>query len=327
MTTILVTGAAGFIGSSVSRALLARGDHVIGVDNLNDYYDVTLKEARLARLTADKNFRFLKLDIADRDNMLALAPEKIDGIVHLAAQAGVRHSLTDPYTYVTSNVMGQTVMLELARQLKQLKHFVYASSSSVYGGNTKLPFSVEDPVERPSSLYAATKRATELFGYAYAHPYGIPCTGLRFFTVYGPWGRPDMAAFIFARQIIAGEPIKVFNRGEMYRDFTYIDDIVNGIVRVLDRPPQKNEKDGTPPQKLYNLGNHRSEKLTDFIGEIERALQRKAIMELEPMQPGDVAATYADIEASQTDLGFEPATPISVGIPKFIDWYKDYYGV
>jgi UDP-glucuronate 4-epimerase len=322
MATILVTGAAGFIGSSVSHALLARGDHVIGVDNLNAYYDVTLKEARLARLTGDRNFRFLKLDISNRDDMLALAPENIDGIVHLAAQAGVRHSLTDPYTYVTSNVMGQTVMLELARKLNRLKHFVYASSSSVYGGNTKLPFSVEDPVEKPASLYAATKRATELFSYAYAHLYGIPCTGLRFFTVYGPWGRPDMAAFIFARQIIAGEPIKVFNHGEMYRDFTYIDDIVNGIVRVLDRPAT-----GVPPQKLYNLGNHRSEKLTDFIGEIERALQRKAIVELEPMQPGDVAATYADIEASRADLGFEPVTPISVGIPKFIGWYKDYYGV
>jgi UDP-glucuronate 4-epimerase len=322
MATILVTGAAGFIGSTVSHALLGRGDHVIGVDNLNDYYDVTLKAARLARLQAQKDFRFLKLDIADRDAMLALGGEKIDGIVHLAAQAGVRHSLTDPYTYVTSNVMGQTVMLELARKLKQLKHFVYASSSSVYGGNTKLPFSVEDPVEKPSSLYAATKRACELFAYSYAHLYGIPCTGLRFFTVYGPWGRPDMAAFIFARQIIAGQPIKVFNRGEMHRDFTYIDDIVNGIVRVLDRPAT-----GTPPQKLYNLGNHRSEKLTDFIGEIERALQRKAIVELEPMQAGDVAATFADIEASQADLGFEPTTPISVGIPKFIDWYKDYYGV
>jgi UDP-glucuronate 4-epimerase len=330
MATILVTGAAGFIGSSVSRALLARGDSVIGVDNLNSYYDVTLKEARLARLAAEKNFNFRKLDIADRDNMLKLAAEfpAIDGIIHLAAQAGVRHSLTDPYTYVTSNVMGQTVMLELARKLGGLKHFVYASSSSVYGGNTKLPFSVEDPVEQPNSLYAATKRAGELFGYAYAHLYGIPATGLRFFTVYGPWGRPDMAAFIFTRQIIANEPIKLFNRGEMWRDFTYIDDIVNGVVRVLDRPPADNrKKNGAPPHRVYNLGNHRSEKLTDFIAEIERALQRKAQVTLEPMQPGDVAKTYADIEASRRDLGFEPSTPIRVGIPKFIDWYKDYYGV
>ncbi len=322
MSTILVTGAAGFIGSNVSRALLARGDAVIGVDNLNDYYDVTLKDARLARLTSDKAFTFLKANIADKDAMLKLSDRPIDGIIHLAAQAGVRHSLTDPYTYVTSNVMGQTVMLELARKLKGLKHFVYASSSSVYGGNTKMPFAVTDPVEQPNSLYAATKRATELFGFAYAHLYGIPSTGLRFFTVYGPWGRPDMAAFIFARQIIAGEPIKVFNRGEMWRDFTYIDDIVNGVVRVLDRPAT-----GTPPFKLYNLGNHKSEKLTDFIGEIERALQRKARLQLEPMQPGDVPATYADITESQRDLGFEPATPISAGIPKFIDWYKDYYGV
>ena len=324
MATILVTGAAGFIGSSVSRALLARGDHVIGVDNLNAYYDVTLKDARLARLTADKNFTFHKLDVSDKDGILKLADENPDiaGIIHLAAQAGVRHSLTDPYTYITANVMGQTVMLELARKLKHLKHFVYASSSSVYGGNTKLPFSVDDPVEQPNSLYAATKRTCELFGYTYAHLYGIAATGLRFFTVYGPWGRPDMAAFIFTRAIIAGEPIQVFNRGEMWRDFTYIDDIVNGVVRVLDRPAT-----GTPPHKLYNLGNHRSEKLTDFIAGIEQALQRKAIVTLEPMQPGDVARTYADIDASRRELGFEPATPISAGVPKFIAWYKDYYSV
>jgi UDP-glucuronate 4-epimerase len=324
MATILVTGAAGFIGSSVSRALLARGDHVIGVDNLNAYYDVTLKEARLARLTAEKNFTFHKLDVSDKDGILKLADDHpgIAGIIHLAAQAGVRHSLTDPYTYITANVMGQTVMLELARKLKSLKHFVYASSSSVYGGNTKLPFSVEDPVEQPNSLYAATKRTCELFGYTYAHLYGIAATGLRFFTVYGPWGRPDMAAFIFTRAVIAGEPIKVFNRGEMWRDFTYIDDIVNGVVRVLDRPAA-----GTPPHKVYNLGNHRSEKLTDFIAGIESALQRKAIITLEPMQPGDVARTYADIGTSRRDLGFEPATPIGAGIPKFIAWYKDYYGV
>jgi len=330
MALILVTGAAGFIGFSVSRALLTRGDSVIGVDNLNAYYDVTLKEARLKWLEGEKSFHFRKLDIADRDNILKLATEfpKIDGIIHLAAQAGVRHSLTDPYTYVISNVMGQTVMLELARKLVNLKHFVYASSSSVYGGNTKLPFSVDDPVEQPNSLYAATKRADELFGFTYAHLYGIPATGLRFFTVYGPWGRPDMAAFIFTRQIIAGEPIKVFNHGEMWRDFTFIDDIVNGVVRVLDRPPSDDrEKTALPPHRLYNLGNHRSEKLTDFIAEIEQALQRKAKVTLEPMQPGDVPKTYADIESSRRDLGFEPSTPISVGIPKFIEWYKDYYRV
>jgi UDP-glucuronate 4-epimerase len=324
MRTILITGAAGFIGSSVAGALLARGDAVIGLDDLNDYYDVTLKDARLARLTSQKNFTFRKLDVSDRDGVLALAGSfpQIDGVVHLAAQAGVRHSLTNPYVYVTSNVMGQVVMMELGRKLKNLRHFVYASSSSVYGGNTKMPFSVDDPVEQPNSLYAATKRTDELIGHTYAHLYKIPSTGLRFFTVYGPWGRPDMAAFIFTRQIIAGEPIKVFNRGEMWRDFTFVDDIVNGVVRALDRPAT-----GTPPHKIYNLGNHKSEKLTDFIALIEQSLQRKAKVELEPMQPGDVAATYADIEASRRDLGFEPTTPIAVGIPRFIDWYKDYYGV
>ena len=324
MKTVLVTGAAGFIGSAVAQALLARGDTVIGVDDLNAYYDVTLKQARLARLTADKNFAFRQLDIADRDGILKLANDfpAITGMVHLAAQAGVRHSLTDPYVYVTSNVMGQVVMLELGKLLKNLRHFVYASSSSVYGGNTKMPFSVDDPVEQPNSLYAATKRMDELIGYTYAHLYRIPSTGLRFFTVYGPWGRPDMAAFLFTKAIIAGEPIKVFNRGEMWRDFTFIDDIVNGVVRALDRVPAK-----TPPHAIYNLGNHKSEKLTDFIAAIEQALQRKAKVQLEPMQPGDVASTYADIEASRRDLGFEPTTPISVGIPRFIAWYKDYYGV
>ncbi len=324
MATILVTGAAGFIGAAVSHALLARGDSVIGIDNLNAYYDVALKEARLTPLKAQKNFRFHKIDIADRDTMLKLAADnpQIDGIVHLAAQAGVRYSLTDPYAYVTSNVMGQVVMLELARALKGLKHFVYASSSSVYGDNTKSPFAADDPVEQPNSLYAATKRAGELFGYTYAHLYGLPATGLRFFTVYGPWGRPDMAYFLFTRAIIAGETMRVYNHGEMWRDFTYIDDIVDGVIRTLDRPPS-----GTPPHAVYNLGNHRSEKLTDFIAEIERALQRKAVVSLEPIQPGDVPRTYADIEASRRDLGFEPTTPISVGIPKFVDWYKGYYGV
>ncbi len=324
MATILVTGAAGFIGSTVTRALLARGDAVVGIDNLNDYYDVTLKQARLATLTIDRNFIFRQLDVSDRDGILKLAADfpDIAGIVHLAAQAGVRYSLIDPYAYVTSNVMGQVVMLELGRKLKALKHFVYASSSSVYGGNTKTPFAVDDPVEKPISLYAATKRTDELFGYTYAHLFGIPMTGLRFFTVYGPWGRPDMAAFLFTRAIVAGEPISVFNHGEMWRDFTYIDDIVNGVVRALDRPAQ-----GTPPCKVYNLGNNKVEKLTDYIALIEQSLQRKAIMRMEPLQPGDVPRTSADIEASRRDLGFEPTTPISIGIPKFIAWYKDYYGV
>ncbi len=319
---VLVTGAAGFIGAAVAQALLARGDAVIGVDNLNDYYDVGLKKARLAQLTSNKAFDFHQIDIADRDRMLKLAADfpGITGIVHLAAQAGVRYSLVNPYAYVTANVMGQVVMLELARALPGLKHLVYASSSSVYGANQKTPFAVGDPVDHPNSLYAATKRVDELFGHAYAHLYGIASTGLRFFTVYGPWGRPDMAPIIFSYAIAAGEPIKVFNQGEMWRDFTYIDDIVDGVVRALDRPPT-----ASLPHALYNLGNHKAEKLTDFIAEIEKALGKKAQMKMEPMQAGDVPATYADIAASQRDLGFEPATPISVGIPKFVDWFKGYY--
>jgi UDP-glucuronate 4-epimerase len=320
---ILVTGAAGFIGSHVAKALLARGDAVLGIDNINDYYDVSLKDARLARLKTDKAFHFRKLDISDRDSILALAEEfpGISGIVHLAAQPGVRYSLINPYAYVQANVMGHLVMLEMGRALPALRHFVYASSSSVYGGNTKMPFSVDDPVEQPNSLYAATKRADELIGHTYAHLYGIPATGLRFFTVYGPWGRPDMAPMLFTRAISAGEPIKVFNRGEMWRDFTYVDDIVDGVIRALDRPAA-----GTPPHKIYNLGNHKSEKLTDFIAAIELALQKKAIIQLEPMQPGDVQATYADIDTSRRELGFSPETPMSVGIPKFVRWYQDFYG-
>ena len=319
---ILVTGAAGFIGAAVTEALLARGDTVVGVDNLNDYYDVGLKQARLARLTANTSFDFHQIDISDRDRMLKLAADfpGITGIVHLAAQAGVRYSLVNPYTYVTSNVMGQVVMLEMARALPTLKHLVYASSSSVYGDNKKTPFAVGDAVEHPNSLYAATKRVDELFGHAYAHLYGLASTGLRFFTVYGPWGRPDMAPMLFARAISAGEPIRVFNGGEMWRDFTYIDDIVDGVLRALDRPAT-----GTPPHAIYNLGNHKAEKLTDFIAEIEKALGRKAQMKMAPMQPGDVPITYADIAASQSALGFEPSTPISAGIPKFIDWFKGYY--
>jgi UDP-glucuronate 4-epimerase len=321
---ILVTGAAGFIGAAVAQALLARGEQVIGIDNLNDYYEVSLKEARLARLTANANFTFRKLDISDRDGILALAKEfpEIGGVIHLAAQAGVRYSLANPYAYVASNLMGQVVMLELARQLKKLRHFVYASSSSVYGGNKKVPFSVEDPVERPMSLYAATKRADELFGHTYAHLYGIPMTGLRFFTVYGPWGRPDMAAFLFTRAILAGEPIKLFNHGEMWRDFTFIDDIADGVIRALDRPAQ-----GAPPHTLYNLGNSRVEKLTDYIAALEDALGMKALLDMQPMQPGDVPRTSADIEASRRDLGFDPKTPITVGLPLFVDWYRRHYKI
>lgn len=320
--SVLVTGAAGFVGFHVARALLERGEHVIGIDNLGDYYDVRLKEARLEHLSASARFTFRRLDIADREAVLSLQSPDIGGIVHLAAQAGVRYSLIDPYRYVEANVMGQVVMLELARRLKSLTHFVYASSSSVYGGNTEMPFAVDNRVEKPNSLYAATKRADELIAYTYAHLYGLPATGLRLFTVYGPWGRPDMAYFLFAKAILAGEPIRVFNHGEMWRDFTYVDDVVAGILAALDRPAR-----GAPPHALYNLGNQKSEKLLDFIAEMERALGRKATMRLEPMQPGDVAATYADIEESRRDLGFEPATPISVGVPKFIAWYREFYGV
>ncbi|HEU0162414.1 MAG TPA: NAD-dependent epimerase/dehydratase family protein [Rhizomicrobium sp.] len=321
---ILVTGAAGFIGAAVTQALLARGDHVIGVDNLNPYYDVTLKEARLARLHENPAFDFHQLDISDRDRMLKLAADYpgITGVVHLAAQPGVRYSLENPYAYVTANVMGQVVMLELARALPLLKHFVYASSSSVYGANTKMPFAVGDAVDHPNSLYAATKRADELFGHTYAHLYGIPATGLRFFTVYGPWGRPDMAPFLFADAIANGKTLFLNNGGEMWRDFTYIDDIVDGVLRALDRPPA-----GQPPHALYNLGNCKPEKLTDFVAQIEHALQKKAHIEIRPMPAGDVLKTYADIGASRRDLGFAPTTPISVGIPKFVDWFRGFYGV
>lgn len=320
--TVLLTGAAGFIGFHVSQALIARGQAVVGIDNLNTYYDPRLKQARLDQLLALPGFTFRQLDVSDRDAMLGLATDfpQASGIIHLAAQAGVRHSLTDPYVYVQSNIMGQVVVLELARLLKELRHVVYASSSSVYGGNTELPFSTDQPVEKPNSLYAATKRADELIAYTYAHLYRIPVTGLRFFTVYGPWGRPDMAAFLFTRAILAGEPVSVFNNGEMWRDFTYVDDIVNGILRALDHIPA-----ATPPAAVYNLGNHKSEKLLDFIATLEAAIGRKAEIQLEPMQPGDVAATYADIEASRRDLGFEPTTPISVGLPKFVAWYRSFY--
>lgn len=319
---VLLTGVAGFIGYHVAEALLARGDEVVGVDNLNAYYEVSLKEARLARLRGHAGFAFEKADISDRAAMAIIGAKhaQTTHVVHLAAQAGVRHSLKDPYTYISSNVMGQVVMLELARGFSGFEHFVYASSSSVYGGNTKLPFSVDDETEQPNSLYAATKKADELIGHTYAHLYGIPATGLRFFTVYGPWGRPDMAAFLFTRAILAGEPIRVFNHGEMWRDFTYVDDIVAGVLAALARKPSR-----TPPHAVYNLGNHRSEKLTDFIGTLEAALGRKAEYVFEPMQPGDVARTYADIEASRRDLGFEPRIPISEGIPRFVRWYQDYY--
>ena len=321
---VLLTGAAGFIGYHVSEALLARGDVVVGVDNLNAYYEVSLKTDRLKQLQGRAGFAFERADISDRETMAAVAvlhPD-ITHVVHLAAQAGVRHSLKDPYTYITTNVMGQVVMLEIARGFRKLEHFVYASSSSVYGGNTKLPFSIEDETEQPNSLYAATKKADELIGHTYAHLYGLPSTGLRFFTVYGPWGRPDMAAFLFVNAILNDQPISVFNNGEMWRDFTYVDDIVAGVLGALERKPA-----GKPPHAVYNLGNHKSEKLTDFIATIEAALDKKAQVRFEPMQPGDVERTYADIEASRRDLGFEPRVPISEGIPRFVKWYRDYYRV
>lgn len=321
--TVLVTGAAGFIGYHVAEALQARGAEVVGIDNLNAYYDVGLKLARLKRLEARQSFTFRKLDLADRDGMLKLADEfpGVTQIVHLGAQAGVRYSLEDPYAYVASNVMGQVVLLELARKFKGLRGTVYASSSSVYGGNKKVPFAVGDAVETPVSLYAATKRADELIGYTYAHLYGLKLTGLRFFTVYGPWGRPDMAPFIFTKAILAGEPIRVFNNGEMWRDFTYIDDIVAGVLGALNTPSTD-----TPPHKVYNIGNNKPEKLTDFIATLEAALGKKAVMKFEPMQPGDVEKTYADIESSRRDFGYAPATPIAVGVPKFVEWYRGFYG-
>lgn len=319
---VLVTGAAGFIGYHVAQALLSRGVPVTGIDNINDYYDVRLKEARLTQLNRHAAFRFLKMDFSEREPMLALSEEDFTHIVHLGAQPGVRYSLINPYAYITSNVMGQVVVLELARRLKNLKNTVYASSSSVYGGNTKLPFAVGDAVETPQSLYAATKRTDELISHTYAHLYGMPLVGLRFFTVYGPWGRPDMAPFLFTRAMLAGEAIRVFNNGEMWRDFTYIDDIVSGILAAMEAPPA-----GTPPHKVYNLGNNNSEKLTDFIAALEAALGVKAATRFEPMQPGDVVSTYADIEVTKNELGFSPTTPISAGVPKFVAWYRDFYGV
>ena len=320
--TVLVTGAAGFIGSHVAEALLARGEAVTGIDNLNDYYDVRLKQARLARLEKQPGFTFKKIDFSDREAMLSLKSSDFLHIVHLGAQPGVRYSLVNPYAYVTSNVMGHVVVLELARALKNLRNVVYASSSSVYGGNTKLPFAVGDAVETPQSLYAATKRSAELISHTYDHLYGIPQVGLRFFTVYGPWGRPDMAPMLFAGAMLKGEPIRVFNNGEMWRDFTFVDDIVAGILAAMKAPP-KNK----PPHKIYNLGNNKTEKLTDFIAALESALGVKAQMRFEPMQPGDVVSTYADIEETRRALGFSPTTPISVGVPKFVAWYRSYYGV
>jgi UDP-glucuronate 4-epimerase len=326
--TILLTGAAGFIGYHTALRLLDRGEEVIGIDNLNDYYDPRLKEARLEQLRKRNNFSFHRANIIDRSatEAIAAAAPRIDRIVHLAAQAGVRYSLINPQAYVDSNVTGQLVMLELARKLEHLRHFVYASSSSVYGANTKLPFSADDPVDRPVSLYAATKRAGELLSLSHSRLYRLPMTGLRFFTVYGSWGRPDMSLFMFTKSILAGEPIRVFNKGEMKRDFTYIDDIVDGVVAALDHAPPVTAE-GEPPHRIYNLGNHRSEPLMRFIEVIEKSCGKKAKLDLQPMQPGDVRETYADIESSTRDLGFLPKTTIDQGVPRFVAWYRDYHGV
>jgi UDP-glucuronate 4-epimerase len=333
--TVLVAGAAGFIGFHTCAALLARGDRVIGVDELNDYYDVGLKTARRDALAANENFSFARLDIADRQAVAALFEDRPDitRVVNLAAQAGVRHSLVDPYAYTRSNVEGHLVVLEACRTLDRLDHVVYASSSSVYGGNERLPFSTADRVDAPLSLYAATKKSAEMISHAYAHLFRMPLTGLRFFTVYGPWGRPDMAAFIFTRKILAGEPIEVFNKGDMRRDFTYIDDIVAGVVACLDQPPGDSDAassgdDGTtPPAAVYNIGNNRAEPLMRFISILEETLGAKAEIEFLPMQPGDIRETCADIEATTRDFGFRPTTTIDEGIPRFVRWYRDYYDV
>jgi UDP-glucuronate 4-epimerase len=326
--TILVTGAAGFIGYHLCEALLARGDRVLGVDSLNGYYDVALKAARLDRLGVHDAFSFDKLDLSDQGSVASLRhrhPE-ITHIVHLAAQAGVRHSLNHPRDYVKANLDAFLEILELARNLPQTPKLVYASSSSVYGANTKLPFAVEDPADRQVALYGATKKANESMAYSYSHLYGIPSIGMRFFTVYGPWGRPDMSAYIFTRAILAGEEITVNNNGDMRRDFTYVDDIVAGLVASLDRAPVRGA-DGAAPHRIYNLGNHRSEPLLRFIEVLEQACGKKAKIKFAPMQPGDVKDTYADIAASTRDLGFLPRISIDEGLPRFVQWYRDYHKV
>jgi UDP-glucuronate 4-epimerase len=331
--TILVTGAAGFIGFHVALHLIRRGERVIGIDNLNHYYSPQLKQDRVAQLRAEPGdrFEFAKVDFADRGALNAFARNlDFDRIVHLGAQAGVRYSIEDPYAYVQANLVGHLNVIELARQ-RQLAHVVYASSSSVYGGNDSLPFRVEDRVDHPLSLYAATKKADELMSETYAHLHRLPQTGLRFFTVYGPWGRPDMAMWLFTQAILRGEPIKVFGEANMRRDFTYIDDIVTGVVAALDNPPPDDglEKAGgsIAPHRLYNLGNNKSEELTRMIELIESACGKAAKKRLLPMQPGDVRDTYADISAIRRDLGFRPTTPIDEGIPRFVEWYRSYHGL
>jgi UDP-glucuronate 4-epimerase len=336
MPPILVTAAAGFIGYHVARRLLYRGDAVLGLDNLSSYYDVRLKKARLAQLKPFKKFQFRKLDLVNRKGMAALfAKHRFSRVVHLAAQAGVRYSLVNPHAYIDSNIVGFLNVLEGCRHA-DTGHLVYASTSSVYGGNTRMPFSVHDSVDHPASLYAATKKANELMAHTYAHLYGIPSTGLRFFTVYGPWGRPDMALFLFTKAILAGKPIDVFNHGRMKRDFTYIDDIVEGVVRALDRPAKPdpawsgetpNSATSSAPYRLYNIGNHQPVELLRMIERLERALGKTARKNFLPMQPGDVPATYADVQDLIDDVGFKPDTPLEAGIRKFVEWYRSYYKV
>ena len=332
---LLVTGAAGFIGGALSQLLLKRGDHVVGVDNLNAYYDVNLKEARLEGLTSSTRFLFQKLDISNRDHILDLfSSREFDVVVNLAAQAGVRHSIENPSTYVDTNLVGFGNILEGCRH-QEIDHLVYASSSSVYGSNTKLPFSETDNVDHPISLYAATKKANELMAHAYADLYQLPTTGLRFFTVYGPWGRPDMALFRFTKKILKGEPIPVYNRGEMVRDFTYIDDIVEGVVRAIDRPlplntDHENKNDevaSAAPYQIYNIGNGHPVPLMRYIQALEKALGKKAQLELLPMQPGDVRATEADVSRLVSDLGYRPQIDVESGVARFVEWYCNYYGV
>lgn len=327
---VLLTGVAGFIGHHVALKLLARGDTVIGVDNLNDYYDVRLKQARLADIQARqhaKNFSFIKLDLAENMATQQLfADEKPGSVIHLAAQAGVRYSLQNPHAYISSNIVAFTNILEACRAIKP-QHLVYASSSSVYGGNTKLPFSETDSVDHPVSLYAATKKANELMAHTYSHLYGLPTTGLRFFTVYGPWGRPDMSPFLFADAIINNSPIKVFNHGDMMRDFTYIDDIVEGVIRVLDKPPATPSTNSGAPYRVFNIGNNQPEQLMDFIGLLESVIGKTAQKEFLPMQAGDVKATYADTSALKAWVGFKPHTPLNEGVKKFINWYRQFYSI
>jgi len=331
---ILVTGAAGFIGFHLSKRLIEMGDEVVGLDNLNDYYDVNLKLSRLKQITMEKNFKPVRIDLVDRDSVARLfSEEKFDVVVNLAAQAGVRYSLLNPYAYVDSNVCGFLNVLEGCRHGK-VKHLVFASSSSVYGANTKMPFSVHHNVDHPVSLYAATKKANELMAHTYSSLYNLPCTGLRFFTVYGPWGRPDMALFLFTKAIIEDKPIDVFNYGKMQRDFTYIDDITEGVVRVIDKIPEPDLRwDGKSPDsatsyapyKLYNIGNNNPVELMQFIETLEDCLGKKARKNMLPIQPGDVPATYADVDDLMRDVGFRPSTSIEEGIKRFVEWYKGYY--